>query len=116
MKIREERTRTEAMLDEEKREFVGKGKMDWMLYLPRCLPAVPIFKMEISPKYEPALSVARTVRPLSATTCRRPRFTMYISLPTSPVTQQCSHQPFNPTNQKPATFNIELLSKTYFGY
>ena len=57
----------------------------WPRYLPRALPAVPIFSILISPKYEPALSDAMTVLPLSPTTCKRPRFTMYISLPTSPV-------------------------------
>lgn len=57
----------------------------WPRYLPRALPAVPIFKILISPKYEPALSDAITVLPLSPTTCKRPRFTMYISLPTSPI-------------------------------
>lgn len=56
----------------------------WPRYLPRALPAVPIFNILISPKYEPALSDAMTVFPLSATTCSRPLFTMYISLPTSP--------------------------------
>ncbi|XP_046810114.1 cyclic nucleotide-gated cation channel alpha-3 [Lucilia cuprina] len=33
---------------------------------------------------EPAFNEAITVLPLSATTCKRPRLTMYISLPTSP--------------------------------
>lgn len=40
--------------------------------------------MEISPKYDPALSVARMVLPSSATTSNRPRAQMYISFPTSP--------------------------------
>lgn len=57
----------------------------WPRYLPRALPAVPMFSILISPKYEPALSDAITVFPLSPTTCSRPRFTMYISFPTSPA-------------------------------
>lgn len=56
----------------------------WPRYLPSALPAVPIFSILISPKYEPALSDAITVFPLSPTTWSRPRFTMYISFPTSP--------------------------------
>jgi hypothetical protein len=56
----------------------------WPRYLPSALPAVPIFNILISPKYEPALSTAITIFPLSPTTCSRPRFTMYISFPTSP--------------------------------
>lgn len=56
----------------------------WLRYLPSALPAVPILSILISPKYEPALREAITVLPLSATTCSRPRLTIYISLPTSP--------------------------------
>ena len=48
------------------------------------LPAVPMFKIDISPKYDPALRVARIVLPSSATTSSRPRAQMYISFPTSP--------------------------------
>ena len=48
------------------------------------LPAVPMLRMEISPKYDPALRVARIVFPSSATTSKRPRAQMYISFPTSP--------------------------------
>ena len=32
------------------------------------LPAVPMFRMEISPKYEPAFNVASTVLPSVSTT------------------------------------------------
>lgn len=58
----------------------------WPRYLPRALPACPMFSILISPKYEPAFNDAITLFPLSPTTCSRPRFTMYISLPTSPET------------------------------
>ena len=50
-----------------------------------CLPAVPIFNIEISPKYDPDFRVANTVLPASsATTSNRPLVQIYISFPTSP--------------------------------
>ena len=53
-------------------------------YILAISPAVPMLRIEISPKYEPAFRVARIVFPSSATTSKRPLAQMYISFPTSP--------------------------------
>ena len=63
-----------------------------MRILKDYLPAVPMFKMEISPKYEPAFKVAKTVLPSSTTTSKRPLAQIYISLPTSPAKIQKTGQ------------------------
>lgn len=85
----------------------------WPRYLPSALPAVPIFNILISPKYEPALSDAMTVFPLSPTTCSRPRFTMYISLPTSPSFRGFHQFVFinnSPDGKQTFTFSTDVVT------